>query len=327
MVLSFYPLKVQETVPLGSAGGFSGAGFWQVFSENGVYCLRRWPPDHPVASRLQRIHDVLYHAYRLGLTQLALPLKTLDGRTFVASEGFLWELAPWMPGEADYRANPSRARLDAAMSVLARFHAATASFGRHRMPGLAPGIQQRLKLLTRFLDQDQRALLAAIATGRRPEIDQRARQIVAAFRVTAPGIHASLKAATEVTVPIQPCLRDIWHDHVLFTGDEVTGIVDFGAVGPDGVAADIARLLGSLVGQDQPSWALAMEAYCRTRPLSFAEAAMVPAFHAGNLALSGMNWLRWIYLEGRQFESWPRVIARLDENLAALHGLQLAADR
>src|SRR5207253_1184387 len=31
-------------------------------------------------------------------------------------------------------------------------------------------------------------------------------------------------------VPMQPCVCDLWHDHVLFTLDTVTGVIDFGGV-------------------------------------------------------------------------------------------------
>jgi hypothetical protein len=34
--------------------------------------------------------------------------------------------------------------------------------------------------------------------------------------------------------------------------------------------------------------------------------------------MSGMNWLDWIVLEGREFADMPRVYQRLDETLARL---------
>ena len=39
----------------------------------------------------------------------------------------------------------------------------------------------------------------------------------------------SLNAAGEL--PLQPAIRDIHRDHVLFTGDEVTGLIDFARCG------------------------------------------------------------------------------------------------
>src|SRR5262249_54862628 len=53
------------------------------------------------------------------------------------------------------------------------------------------------------------------------------------------------------TVETQPCLCDIWHDHVLFSDETVTGVIDFGGVKLDHVTVDLARLLGSLIGDDR----------------------------------------------------------------------------
>ncbi len=69
---------------------------------------------------------------------------------------------------------------------------------------------------------------------------------------------ANAASAVALKVPIQPCIGDIWHDHILFLGDGVSGLVDFGGMRADTVAGDIARLLGSLVADDpavgKPVW-------------------------------------------------------------------------
>ena len=75
-------------------------------------------------------------------------------------------------------------------------------------------------------------------------------------------------------LPQQPCLGDVWHDHILFEGDQVSGVIDFGGVRVDHVAADLGRLIGSLVGDDDAAWTAAMAAYRALRPLSWEEEAL-----------------------------------------------------
>jgi Ser/Thr protein kinase RdoA (MazF antagonist) len=123
-------------------------------------------------------------------------------------------------------------------------------------------------------------------------------------------------------VDLQPCLRDIWHDHVLFTRDRVTGLVDFGALRDECVVGDVARLLASLVRGDQAAWELGLTAYQQHYPLDCVQQDLLVVFHHTTALLSGMNWLRWIYLEGRVFD-WPdRILARIDEHLNDLKQLR-----
>ena len=67
---------------------------------------------------------------------------------------------------------------------------------------------------------------------------------------------------------------DLWHDHILFTGNAVTGLIDFGSVKEDHVAVDLARLLGSMIGDDAAIWEVGLSAYQRIQPLSAEEAAL-----------------------------------------------------
>ncbi len=114
-------------------------------------------------------------------------------------------------------------------------------------------------------------------------------------------------------VPLQPCIRDIWHDHVLFTGDRVSGLVDFGSLQPDNVATDIARLLGSLIGDDLAAWELGLAAYESLRPLSDDERWLVPVFDRTTVLMGGLQWLEWIYLEHKAFADRAAIEARLDQ--------------
>ncbi|HWB07835.1 MAG TPA: phosphotransferase [Pirellulales bacterium] len=308
--------------PLSSAGGFSGASFWRIHALRGILCLRRWPREHPDRQHLEFIQAVLWHVHQEGFRLVPLPLETRSHTGYVCEAGQLWELAPWMPGAADYHQNPSPNRLRAAAQTLARFHQAAATFPLpHGGSRTAPGLQSRLERLAAWTELKLARLSASIADADWPELADRARRLLPLFRRAADVVAETLRQAAPIRVPIEPCIRDIWHDHVLYVGEKVSALIDFGAMRADSVATDIARLLGSLCGDDGPAWLDALNAYDSVRPLSSGEALLVTAYDRSNTLLSGMNWLEWIYLDARQFENRAAVCERLDANLARLEHL------
>jgi Ser/Thr protein kinase RdoA (MazF antagonist) len=104
-------------------------------------------------------------------------------------------------------------------------------------------------------------------------------------------------------LPLQSCLCDVWHDHVLFEGDTVTGLVDFGGVKTDHVAVDLARLLGSLVEDRAELRAAGLEAYRRIRPLSLLEEELISVLDETGTLVGLMTWLKWLYVDIRPFEN------------------------
>jgi homoserine kinase type II len=312
-----------ELEDLAGAGGFSGARFWRLKTAAGTLCLRRWPAEHPSSSRLAMIHAVLQHVAEVGVHTIPVPFPTCDsGASFVEHAGFLWELTPWMPGRADYHQAPSRNRLAAALEALGQFHQAAADFSGNR-PALtvAPAIQPRRKLLNDLLRDGLRQLQSVLDTQPKSEILEIAKRITALFPCVAGQIERQLSVAEQLSVPTQPCIRDIWHDHVLFTDDRVTGLIDFGALKLDSVSTDLSRLLGSLAGDDPEEWACGIAAYQRTCRLAAEEFRLIGVLDSSTILLSGMNWLRWIYLENRTFEDLADVTVRLRGIAARLERL------
>lgn len=324
-IFAEYPNVAIATEPkfLANAGGFSGAAFWRVTTDQGDLCLRRWPAAHPTPGQLRWIHSVLRHAAAKGIDFLPVPLTTPAGTSFVQHDGHLWELAPWMPGKADFHDNPSTETLSAVMQALASFHEAVVDFP-HDLPAVAPspspGLAQRLEMLCKLrggeLERIRRAIPSvhgsslADASGC-DRLDDTALRLLGLFETAQDRVHDDLAATASVPLPLQVCLRDIWHDHVLFTRSRVTGIVDFGAMRVESVCGDIARLLGSLVEDDAKGWKQGLAAYESVQPLTDVECRMVRAFDRSSTLLSGMNWLRWIYLDDRRFEDMATVTGRL----------------
>ena len=299
--------------PLGSAGGMSGAQFWRITAPRGILLLRRWPPEHPPPERLCFIHAVLRHAAQRGIAFLPLPFATRDGETFVEHAGYLWELAPFLPGAADYERAPSLEKLRAAMTALAEFHLAVADFviaGDLRVAGAAPAVTRRSARLHDLAHGGIDELSGAITRATWPDLAPLAHQFVAALPRAVPRAIAQLEPLAGIRLPLQVCIRDIWHDHVLFTGNEVTGLIDFGAAGIDTPATDIARLLGSLVGDDSAGWQTGLAAYSAIRPLTRDESLAAFALNASATILAGCNWIRWLYIEHREFENRKQVIGR-----------------
>lgn len=315
----FQPLRIES---LSSAGGFSGAKFWRIHAPAGVFCLRRWPREHPDQHQLEFIQAVLWHVHQEGFHLVPLPLESRTHAGIVCESGHLWELAPWLPGEADYHRAPSSRKLRAAAAALAGFHQAAATFPLpHRGPAVAPGVQKRLDRIEGWTGAKLSQLAAAMREPDRPEFAERGRRLLCLFVRAAEAVAETLRQVAPIHVPLQACIRDIWHDHVLYLGDAVSGLIDFGALRVDSIATDIARLLGSLCGDDSSAWLEALNAYDSVRPLSSSEALLVTAYDRSAILLSGMSWLEWIYLEGRQFENRAAVCEHLDAILARLEHL------
>ena len=318
-ILTQYPAdyRLGRSVDLGAAGGLSGAGIWRIESSFGDLCLRRWPVEHPDPVRLKWIHAVLKHVDGRGVKLLPIPLATLDGGTFVSQGERLWELAPWLPGHPVETGDVTAEKVTAAFDALARFHLAAESFTDvQQRSGRPPSIEQRLKRLELW---QHRGGAEAIETNlaATPAIDAQlgshGRVLLTAFHRFAPIIETELGALRDTPTALQPCIRDIHDRHVLFTGDRVTGLIDFGAMRVDTVATDVARLLGTLPGADAALRAAGMAAYQRRRRLSDTELRLAAAIDRANEVLRGMQWLQWLVVEQRQFPSMPQVLAILSE--------------
>ena len=120
---------------------------------------------------------------------------------------------------------------------------------------------------------------------------------------------------------LQPCLRDARAEHFLFEGEQLTGLVDFGAMGVDSVAGDLARLIGEWLDGDTRARGDALEAYERVRPLEPAEIILIGVFETSADLLIGERWVRWHYVEGRRFDDPQAVSKGLARGLKRLERL------
>jgi Ser/Thr protein kinase RdoA (MazF antagonist) len=128
----------------------------------------------------------------------------------------------------------------------------------------------------------------------------------------------SLRPWLDIDLPVHPCWCDPWHDHLLFRGEQLTGLIDHGSVKEDHAAVDLARLLGSLLGADVPRWQVGIDAYCAIRPLSEREVVLIPILEQTGLLVAAANWLRWLYQERRAYADPAGVAVRFADIVARL---------
>ena len=203
------------------------------------------------------------------------------------------------------------------MQALAEWHRAAVDFPPNdQWPAPSPGIEARLLQIDWLRGSGFDRLVNAVdgAHVRDPnsaELVRLARKLFELYPRVEASFRPKLSAAMNIRVPLQPCIRDVWHDHVLFEGDKVSGLIDFGALKIETVAGDVARLLDSMAGDDLAAWQSGLTDYQAIRPLSRDELFLVSAFDESLALLSGMNWLDWIFLSGRVFEDLKQVISRL----------------
>ncbi len=331
-VIDRYPNLIQpESVELFDQGqGFSGAAIFRLTCGLGEFCLRRWPINSLPESRILGLHRLLKETHQAGVSQLAVAIETTDDQTLIATHGHHWQLEPWMPGTADFRENPNTDRLHAAMRCLAQWHLAAGEFQPRAderqwfasmSDATSPAVAERGKRIRKLQDGGCDAIGRAIAQSNHDEFDSISQSLLNRFNELAAKVADELAGAASIRVSLQPCIRDVWHDHVLFTGNEVSGLIDLSACRTENVATDLARLLGSLLSDDSAAWATALDAYQTLRPLTANEQQLVGIFDRSAVLLSGMTWLERHYLQNIRLADVDRVIDRLKHYLGRLDHL------
>lgn len=309
-----------EVAPFLGANGFSGAKFWRVNSKDGSWCVRRWPREHPSTDRLRWIHGVLQHAWKSGFRQLPLPRQDPQGASFVEMSGYLWEVTPWLPGQACEPGDVSAAMLETAVQALAKFHQAVHDFaGRQVRRRTSPGLQDRHRLVSEMVGGGLNRIRERLGTCPQ-DLLVRAQGILEFASQHVASVADLLSKWGRVELQLQPCIRDIHREHVLFEGTCLSGIIDFGAMNEDTVVTDLARLLGSLVGTSRDDWQAGLDFYESVRPLDEAEQQVLLCFDQANILLSPLNWLQWLLVENRRFDDNDRVLHRLDELMLRFPG-------
>ncbi len=308
----FAPAELSQVKIREIAGGLSGAKLWRVAVLDNDFCLRQWPVVHPTGEQLTAIHGLIEHLWDAGFQIVPVPRRTFTQQAFLNVDGHLWELDDWLPGET--LANPTVEQMAAGMEALARFHLAVANLGQPQQAP-APGLQKRLAILQNLRDGLLLQLEQAVRGAPPSALHEISLVMLADIRQALPAILSSVEKIVSVALPLQWCLRDVHVGNLLFTDNRVTGLVDFGAAAIDSVAGDIARLIGSLAGDDANLWRECLRTYQKLRPLSPEELQTIGLFDNGGLIAAATNWLRWLFVEQREFADAATTQSRLN-NLA-----------
>ena len=325
--------------------GFSGSQVFvvQLPDRPGRFVLKSFHAGASV-EHARFVHGLVRHLRAEGVVEVPEVIPTLDGDTVVvAADGRLWELSRFMPGVAV--PCPAAAQAAAAATTLARLHVAAAGLPGHPpCAGMSPGVERRIAQARRLLAEPwqarravwSRAGGATLPADFRAAIDARVAAAIAIFDdCSGTRLLARWAALQPDPCLLQPVLRDIWCDHVLFDderSDSVTAIIDLHAAGIDTPATDLARLVGSWSASAENGprslldrWPEAIAAYDRVRPLSREEAGLIPCLHGTGVLFGLDNWFRWTLEEHREFSDSDRVLARIDSLLEALPGGLAAA--
>jgi hypothetical protein len=220
-LLAAYPDPVRGAVWERVSGGYSGATLWRG-SVGGEprFALKKWP-GHVASNRLAVIHRaqslVSHLPFVPGL------VRTRAGESVVELGGTTFDISVWLPGEPDPQGPMHGPRLEAAVTALVAIHAVWAGVGTAE--GVCPAVERRVRLIDDF-----RAWPGSYGATRLSDA------LTAADRRLRPWLRPR--------IPLHLCFTDVHRDHVLFTGNAVTGVIDYGAVRPDHPATDYARLFG-----------------------------------------------------------------------------------
>jgi len=124
-----------------------------------------------------------------------------------------------------------------------------------------------------------------------PDLDPVLRRALATSSRVAPATVGELRSWEHRTFALQPCVRDLRADHILFDTDRIGGIIDYGAADIDHPAVDLARLLGDYAGPDDVRFTAGLNAYRSVNPTFEPSNEFVQLLAHTGAVCSVLGWL------------------------------------
>lgn len=321
----------------GVKSGLSAANVFQCSNSEGDFaCLRRWPTPNNLAwpakshaaAKLEQAHRIsLIHRQLRILSDHGIDyvprVYCNDGGDTVVSDGRdLWELTTWLPGTADYLQRPSEVRLREALAGVTRMHSVWSLDSRVAPSPTAQDRWLRLQALPGL-----QARSSQIEAACRDPLEQHlVAETLARVRTRWRPLLEQFAPIVEQPVRLHFVQRDVWSEHLLYDGERLSGIIDFGAARVDEPLTDLVRLLTTCEPSDTPRRRWGLEVYLQERE-RWGEFERGPAwgwerfqlYDEAATLLSAVQWLEWLIVEDREFNTpraqllnrWASFIQRL----------------
>lgn len=291
---------VEEPAAFHGRGGWSGASFWTWKSLAGQVLMKIWPIDGP-----QETHHHCRHKRLDGLRQvnhrLALPIADRYGRTLRRWQGERWaELMPWLDGTPVW-VDPSDAQISYVVQALTDFHHQWQSFGPvyHRTSDAVTCRLFQLRKIARINDAEQICSMDKFRNTCNCTTFGMLHEVVKLSCSLVKKSIDTLSTFEHYTYRIQTVLRDARPDQFLFVHDVPTGVIDFGAVGSDSVAVDLARITSEWFPNDPDRAARFIRKYEGNRRLSILEHDSIRPLAMAGAVLGGLAWMDLHFVKKR----------------------------
>jgi Ser/Thr protein kinase RdoA (MazF antagonist) len=255
-------------------GGFSGASVWRVDCDIGSFALKQYPIQFD-RNHLQTTHELIAQARQAGITALPEVQRFTNMHSWIEHAGTIWDLVSWQPGQP-LLSEPTTARLRAAGAILGQLHRVWAS--PYESSPTCTAIERRLGAIRDW----------APLKYQMPESEMQKHHWATINRFID-AIESDLKRLENRGYRLQATMCDCWHGHFLFSGDELTGLIDHAAVRIDTPISDLARLLGSLFLRDSQRLAL-LDAYQLHRVLTVDDYELLRVLEKSGLICSLIYW-------------------------------------
>ncbi|MEZ6031665.1 MAG: phosphotransferase [Planctomycetaceae bacterium] len=306
-----------------ATGGFSGVRVFRATTNDGRELAVRGTPAAQVlpSGRIVGLYRLLRWISQAGDCPVPVPLVPAVGvfpaspqrrkhqaEPWLRQHEIIWQVEPWLPGHPLHGNELSADHVNAALSSLNRFHQLAAEavrilgadewFMNTTKP--SPAVTRRLKIVQELRDGKLEMLHRHLAVDTDERFRGLAIRVCQALRTRLPGLHHALSALVDTRFRIQPVLRDVWRAHVLFTGTQVSGLIDLSAAASDHVTVDVARLIRSWFGSNSALVRNAQSHYQSLQVLNGSEQRLLQALDASSVLLSPVTWLQ------RRMESGSR---------------------